>query len=362
MKPLSSKNQSSSKWNYNMLENGKYSEESTCKMSAKGELIYQEKLINHLNPWVDYYSHLHFEKGCFFTEIDRKKVLIEFEETPLVARSIRKSEADCFAELFPGLNVSLDLKSICFDDEDNFIALTKEKQIPVFIAGNAQNDFFNVCDSFDDDSFQFDGQEYQLPYLYPEEHSKGQSFWNSKYTKNELGWDLGVEHPFLDTAFAQLKLLRSKVLVLGAGRAHDANFFASQGHIVTAIDICPEAIAKAKELYPESDSLKYVCADVFAWEAPEKFDLIWDHTFYCAIPPKMRDELVKKWLEFLKEGGKLTGIFFSMYKPSGPPYGGSERELAARIEGKFNILFWNRVRQGPVERLGKEFFCYMEKR
>jgi 2-polyprenyl-3-methyl-5-hydroxy-6-metoxy-1,4-benzoquinol methylase len=39
---------------------------------------------------------------------------------------------------------------------------------------------------------------------------------------------------------------RCRVLVLGCGEGHDAAFFAQNGHIVTGVDISPEAITRAQ--------------------------------------------------------------------------------------------------------------------
>lgn len=345
-----------------MLENGSYSESSACKISAEGNLIFQDKLFNQLDVWLEYYTHLKFNQGCYFSHITGKDVIVEFEVAPLVARRVRKTEEQLLVELYAGLNIPIQLEQVWYDDEDCFFALSKDKNIPIYIAGEAQNDFFNACSSFTDDNFTVFGKTFSLPYLYENSHDNSEDFWGTKYSSQSWGWDMDGAHPYLDTVLSQTKLMKSNILVLGAGRSHDAAFFAQHGHIVTAIDISAKAIEEAKKLYPETANLKYVQADVFSYKAPnEGYDLIWDHTFYCAIPPEQRNQLVKAWQNLLNDEGKLAGVFFSMFKPDGPPYGGSEWELQQRIKGKFQNLFWNRIRQGPIERLGKEFFCYTQK-
>lgn len=346
-----------------MLESGSYTEELVCRISTRGELIWKESLYQSLEFWLEYYTNLSFEQGCYFTKFQDQKLLVEFEECPLVAQHCRKSEDSLLIEVFPGLNIPVALDSLRYDDEDNFYAISEEKQIPIFFLPSAQNDFFNLCDEFSDDDFSIFGKKYELPHIYEENHSKSKEYWDGKYNSSDLGWDMGKAHPYLDTVLSQVKLMRSKILVLGAGRSHDANFFADQGHIVTAVDISQKAIDAAKEIYPETEHLKYQLCDAFKLkELGETYDLIWDHTFYCAIPPQRRTELVKLWYDLLNEQGKVSGVFFSMFKPMGPPYGGSERELNQRVSDKFHIIYWNRIRQGPVERLGKEFFVYLEKK
>jgi hypothetical protein len=92
-----------------------------------------------------------------------------------------------------------------------------------------------------------------------------------------------------------------------------------------------------------------------------QFDLIFEHTCYCAIPPQKRNDLVKVWRRLLTEKGQILGIFFVMPKRTGPPFGGSEWEVRERLIKSFSFKFWQRSCQSVPERLGKELLVLAEK-
>ena len=347
-----------------ILQQEFYKPSDRIQLGAEGDLICDEQLLQHPNFWQQYLQNLRFEQGCFFTTVEGRELLVEFEFCPLMARSVFLDDGKLYAETFPGIPIEIRPDKIYFDDFDRFIAFHKKTDFPIGFMDAAQNDFFNLCDEFTDDSYQLLGQNYPMLDLMADQHSRGESFWTAQYQQQNWGWDLGQAHPYLQQSLDSLKLMRAKVLVLGCGRAHDAHYFAERGHLVDAIDISAEALTAAQKIYPETSNLKYFQVD--ALNLPDsyngQYDIVWDHTFYCAIPPKKRQELVKIWHRALNEQGRVMGIFFSMFKPDGPPFGGSEWELRARVKKQFRTQYWNRVPIGPVSRLGKEFFCILEKR
>jgi hypothetical protein len=117
-------------------------------------------------------------------------------------------------------------------------------------------------------------------------------------------------------------------------------------------------------MHGENDHLKWIQADFFTEKETfkAKFDVVFDHTNYSAIDPKRRTELVNLWRSSLRDGGHVLGIFFSFDKREGPPFGGSEFELAKRLDKNFRFLYWNRGRIAPgYSRYGIEFIVYAEK-
>ena len=173
-------------------------------------------------------------------------------------------------------------------------------------------------------------------------------------------------HPALTKMAAAIKVQRSRILVLGCGRGHDAAWFARAGHIVTAVDYSEDAISEAKHLYGDVADLTFAREDALALPTKytEAFDIVFDHTLYCAIDPARRGDLVKSWRKALTENGHLLGIFFCNEKQKGPPYGGSEWELRSRLNKQFRTLFWQRLKDSPKEnlsRLGSELFIYSQK-
>jgi SAM-dependent methyltransferase len=174
---------------------------------------------------------------------------------------------------------------------------------------------------------------------------------------------MGHPHPALPEVLPQLKLSKAKVLVLGAGAGHDAAFLAQAGHLVTAVDISSEAIARAKEQYGKIENLNLLEADAFnlpeSWNS--RFDLVFEHTCYCAINPERRDELVKAWRKVLMPQGRIFGIFFVNERREGPPFGGSEWEIRQRLRKNFSFLYWTRWRRSPENRKGSELVLFAQK-
>ena len=66
------------------------------------------------------------------------------------------------------------------------------------------------------------------------------SFWEHRYEKGEIGWDLGAETPVF-TAISE-KLKPGKVCILGCGNGYDAISFSKKGFSVTAVDFAKTPI------------------------------------------------------------------------------------------------------------------------
>jgi hypothetical protein len=110
-------------------------------------------------------------------------------------------------------------------------------------------------------------------------------------------------------------------------------------------------------------NLQFLQADVFKLgpEHDKAYDLIFEHTLYCAIDPVRRSELVKNWWKWLAQNGTFLGVFFTMTKPAGPPFGASEWEIRERLRRHYRFLFWARWRKSIPSRQGKELFVYASK-
>ncbi|KAJ3825805.1 S-adenosyl-L-methionine-dependent methyltransferase [Lentinula raphanica] len=125
-----------------------------------------------------------------------------------------------------------------------------------------------------------------------------------------------------------------KALVPGCGRGFDTIYLASTlgWKTVLGYDISITAVAAANDFLQSgnippsvSASIKFDVVDFFKLELPneEKFDLIYDYTFYVAIPPTMRPDWGKQMQALIKPGGYLITLMFphvpEPYK-LGPPY------------------------------------------
>lgn len=145
------------------------------------------------------------------------------------------------------------------------------------------------------------------------------AYWDKRYRQGDAPWNRGVHSPALEETLSRLSR-RGRALVPGCGQGHDARFLAEQGWEVVGIDFAPAALAEARSRegtprvgYEEADFL--ALSEKFSGT----FDLIWEHTCFCAIPPERRSDYVQSAHRALKPGGKLLGIFFLQTGPLDPP-------------------------------------------
>lgn len=328
--------------------------------ALQGEVRWTDELLGH-----ELLSNLQkSETGALISKIQGQDVLIEAFDEPLIARHVEFRDKDWWLLAPYGFEARFELSSLGLDEWDRFHGRTSAG-IPFVFSRPAQNDFFNLLEAFDDESIRFQGRDWQIPSIYvPLEDIQDSRWWTRIYHEEKTpGWDLGAPAEALKDMLPRLKLPKSRVLVPGCGEGHDAALFARDGHLVTAVDFSEEALQRAKSHYGHLSNLEFRQADLFEMgsEFDGQFDVIFEHTFYCAIPPRRRQELVANWTRWLSPGGHLMGVFFAMDKPVGPPYGGSEWELRRRLQKSYRFLFWGRWRQSLPRRQGKELFIYATK-
>lgn len=305
------------------------------------------------------------DKNRFITSLHGQEAWLEAFDEPLIAKHVNYTGADVIDVDFTyGVTQQAKLSSLSIDEWDRFHGLTIEG-IPFVFSRHAQVEFFDLLESFDDDSITVGGKRYMTPpWLIPNGEVSDEKHWSKIYREEKPGWELGREAAALPNILPQLKLSKSRVLVLGCGSGHDAAYFARQGHMVTAVDFSGEAIQRAKGLYSEIENLTLKQADVFnlpsAWTG--QYDLIFEHTLYCAINAERRNELRSVWKRLLQPQGHLLGVFFVMDKRTGPCYGGSEWEIRERLKKDFNFIFWTRWRHSVEDRKGRELVLYASRK
>jgi SAM-dependent methyltransferase len=138
-----------------------------------------------------------------------------------------------------------------------------------------------------------------------------QTDWEARYQRGETPWEKGRPHPALIDFLAVDGLLAGEVFVPGCGSGFDARALSTPSNRVIGIDLAPYAIAKANS-FPKAGQEEYLLADLFALppEFNGRFDLVFEHTCFCAIEPMRRAQYVEAIVRLLKPGGKLIAIFF----------------------------------------------------
>ncbi|KHD88652.1 MAG: hypothetical protein OM95_07550 [Bdellovibrio sp. ArHS] len=304
------------------------------------------------------------EGGTLLSTIGETPVIVEAFDEPYVASQVHFHDGTWEISLPYGVHYSFQLESLSLDEWDRFHGYASNN-IPFVFSRKAQASFFNLLDEYGDDFIEFQGKTYEIPNYWPaNENVEKETYWSNIY-KEEVnpGWNLGEPAEALKDMLPRLKIARSRILVLGCGEGHDAAFFATAGHFVTAVDISPEAIERAKKNYGHLSNLTFLEADLFKLprDFDQAFDVVFEHTCYCAINPAKRQDLVKVWNRVLVSGGHLMGVFFTFEKRQGPPYGGTEWELRQRLKSSYHPIFWGRWQKSVPRRQGKELFIYTKK-
>lgn len=312
------------------------------------------------------------ENGSFVSNIGNQYYFVEPFDEVLIAKSITvDKKANTYKDSWHihcpyETDFTFALDSLRADEWDRFHGRTLHEDIPFVFSRQAQTQFFNLLDSFDDDSITWQGQRYEVLPLYTHTPEVDQEKWWTDVYVNEVNprWNLAEPAEALKDMLPRLKLPKSRILVLGCGEGHDAALFAQSGHVVTGIDVSPEAIARAKKNYAHLSNLKFEMQDIFnlGTEYNEAYDYIFEHTCFCAINPTRRQEMVKIWNRVLAPGGHLMGVFFCWDKPEGPPFGGSEWELRQRLNKYYEFIFWGRWRKSLLRRQGRELFIFAKKK
>ncbi|MDQ3265571.1 MAG: TPMT family class I SAM-dependent methyltransferase [Myxococcota bacterium] len=166
-------------------------------------------------------------------------------------------------------------------------------------------------------------------------------YWNDLYRASDTGWDKGRPAPPLVRLLADSPVRRgAPLVVLGAGRGHDALEAARNGYVVTAVDFAEEAVKAIRAASrDQAIPLEALQQDVFllAQSHPGAFEGALEHTSFCAIDPSRRAEYAQMVHAVLRPGGVFFGLFYAHGRPGGPPCTTDEGELRGLFAPLFEI-------------------------
>lgn len=226
-----------------------------------------------------------------------------------------------------------------------------------------------VCDRADDWGFdkpfkKMDERERLRQHfntLPPEQQAQG---WDVMWEKKITPWDQSRPNPALvealelkpsltESPFMQVddKKVRKKVFVPGCGGGYDVQLFASYGFDAYGLDVSKHGIEKAKQHLRDQGKEQtyklqniqngrgesnFILADFFADDflaethpgvprsSPRTFDIIYDYTFLCALPPPLRPKWAARMSQLLAPKGTLICTEYPLGKDprlGGPPHG-----------------------------------------
>lgn len=165
--------------------------------------------------------------------------------------------------------------------------------------------------------------------------------WEAKYQVGDTPWDKGAPSPGLvDFLQHHPTLPRARVVVPGCGLGHDARALAESGHDATGIDIAPSAVGAARRRHAGIPRLRFEVGDFLGAPRPQRFDVLFEHTCFCAIPVPARAAYVAATRRWIRPGGFLVAVhyFLPPEDPEGPPFGTSRPEILERFGTAFQLL------------------------
>lgn len=186
------------------------------------------------------------------------------------------------------------------------------------------------------------------------------AYWEAQYKAKTTGWDLGTVSPPIQSYVDTVADKNCSSLIPGCGNSYEAEYLLEQGFTnSTVIDIAPTPVSILKEKFKNNPNIQIVLGDFF--EHQGKYDLIIEQTFFCALPPTMRQKYVWKMHQLLADEGILAGLLFNRTFESGPPFGGSKQEYEKLFAVAFDFLKMDACENSVAPRTNSELCIELKK-
>jgi len=173
--------------------------------------------------------------------------------------------------------------------------------------------------------------------------------WEADYARKTDGWDLGGPTPVFEHLLSSRQLIPGRMIVLGAGRGHDARLFARHSFDVTAVDFASQAVKEMHRLADPATPVEILQHDIFTLSDAlnNSFDYVLEYTCFCAIDPKRRAEYADLVTRLLKPNGIYIDLAFPLDgRKGGPPFAVTEAEIFDLFQKRgFKLL----LREKPAE-------------
>ena len=189
-----------------------------------------------------------------------------------------------------------------------------------------------------------------------------EQYWTERYDAGKDGWDLGCISPPIKEYIDQLTNKDIKILIPGAGNSHEAEYIHNQGFTnLYVCDISNVPLDNLKERVTTFPINNLIHGNFF--EIQDKFDLVLEQTFFCALNPSLRQDYIEQMSKIIKPNGNLIGLLFSMeFDREVPPFGGVINNYKAMFSKKFDIRVITPCTNSIESRMGSELFINMRPR
>ncbi|KAF7729878.1 hypothetical protein EC973_003612 [Apophysomyces ossiformis] len=186
--------------------------------------------------------------------------------------------------------------------------------------------------------------------------------WEQRWVKGETGWDAGESSPALvklvrDEATRHLLPEKGHGLVPGCGLGYDVELLATKDRKMTGMDLSPTCIDLCRKNHPDAESKNYefVLGDFYNFAYPEGgYNLAYDYTFLCAMPPELRPDWAARYAEIIQTGGILVTLMYPLDDhEGGPPFAVSEQLYRDLLSPNFELMYLADA-EGHKPRIGRE--------
>jgi SAM-dependent methyltransferase len=185
-------------------------------------------------------------------------------------------------------------------------------------------------------------------------------YWDNHYVSNSTNWDIGKVSPPIETYFKNVIPKNVRILIPGCGNAYEAEYLHNLGfNDITLIDIAPTLTANLRKRFTDIEGIKIVTGDFF--EHVGEYDYIIEQTFFCALPPTLRQKYAWKMHQLLASNGKLIGLLFNRDFEVSPPFGGSIDEYRLLFNSAFTFYNIDLASNSISARANTELFIEFEK-
>jgi SAM-dependent methyltransferase len=158
------------------------------------------------------------------------------------------------------------------------------------------------------------------------------------YRAGKPPWDTGVTPPELVALVEGCGALPpGRALELGCGTGTNAIYLARHGWDVVAVDLIDRAVDQARaKAAAAGTAVRLLCGDATQLDeldAPGPYDLFFDLSCYCGIPPHRRDAYAARLTHRAAPGARLLMFGYGPEAFDDPISGVTADELRARFAG-----------------------------
>jgi methyl halide transferase len=118
-------------------------------------------------------------------------------------------------------------------------------------------------------------------------------------------------------------------------------------------------VENLQQKFANNANIKILLGDFF--EHNGSYDYIIEQTFFCALPPTMRQKYVYKMHQLLHNNGMLVGLLFDRTFEQGPPFGGNKSEYELLFKDTFHFNAIENCKNSVPPRANTELFIELQK-